>query len=304
MATSQGVDYMATQQADKVRALRENGIEFVARYYDNSGGASAKCLDAAEVAVLHAAGLQIFTVFETCAGVCAGSCSGSPCGADYFTRAQGLADAMAALVAARRAGQPSGSPIYFAIDYDASDDDLVAITEYFDGVGDTLNRTYPIGVYGSYRVCAYAQEHWPAVAHQWQTYAWSAGRKLDGIDMYQHKNGQELGGVSVDLNEAYVTGWSAADTSSPNAGEEDMEALQRSGGHLVAPYVRAGTTLHLANPGKDPVTVKEVKTVEPDQVFAQNLTVGGYSQQSVRITGDGGPLFVEEPGNLVATIER
>ena len=83
-----------------------------------------------------------------------------------------------------------------------------------------------------------------------------------------------------------------------------MEALQRSGGHLVAPYVRAGTTLHLANPGKDPVTVKEVKTVEPDQVFASNLTVGGYSQKSVRITGDGGPLFVEEPGNLVATIER
>lgn len=302
MATSNGVDYMATQHADKVLALKASGVEFVARYYDNSGGTSAKCLDAAEVALLHAAGLQIFTVFETCAGVCTGSCIGSPCGADYFTRAQGVADAMATLDAAQKAGQPAGSPVYFAVDYDASDDDLIAITEYFNGVDAALKGAYAIGVYGSYRVCAYAQEHWPAVAHQWQTYAWSGGLKLDGIDMYQHKNGQELGGVSVDLNEAYVSGWSAADTSGPNAGEDDMEALQRSGNHLVAPYVRAGMTLHLANPWNDQVAVKEVKTVEPDQVFARDLTVPGYSHQSVRILGDGGPLFVEDDGRLVATL--
>jgi hypothetical protein len=300
MATRQGIDYMATQPLATARAFKANGIDFVARYYDNSVGASAKCLDAAEVATLHAAGLEIFTVFETCAGVCTGSCTGAPCGADYFRRQQGSADGAAALAAAQAAGQPTGSQIYFAVDYDASDVDLVSITQYFNGVYDALGGSYTVGVYGSYRVCKYAQDHWPAVPHQWQTYAWSAGQKLAGMDLYQYQNGQQLAGVSVDLDEAYVAGWAGTNTRRG----EDMEALQRAAGHLVAPYVHAGTTLHLANPGPKPIRVSEVKTGDPDQLFAKDVTVGPFGHTTVAITADGGPLFVEAGGVLVGTLER
>ena len=83
-----------------------------------------------------------------------------------------------------------------------------------------------------------------------------------------------------------------------------MEPLQRAAGHLVAAYVRGGTTLHLANPGPTAVRVSEVKTIDPDQLFAQNLTVGPYGHKMVAITADGGPLFVEDGGGLVGTLER
>src|SRR5947209_6722595 len=115
---------MNTQSPAAIAALKANGVAFVCRYYDASGGTSAKCLDAAEAQALLAAGLQIFVVYET-----------APTSVAYFTRAQGATDAAAAQLAAQRAGQPAQFPIYFAVDYDASDADLQGpITAYFNGV--------------------------------------------------------------------------------------------------------------------------------------------------------------------------
>ena len=88
---------MDTQLAVTIGCLRDEGLTFVCRYYDDSGNRSAKCMDRAEVDALHAAGLQIFSVYETCAGVCTGRCTGSPCGVEYFTQAQGEYDGRAAL---------------------------------------------------------------------------------------------------------------------------------------------------------------------------------------------------------------
>ncbi len=199
--TTQGVDYMSTQDAARVAALKASGLGFVCRYYDGSGGTSAKCLDAAEAQALIAAGLQIFTVFET-----------APTDVAYFSRARGRSDGDAARTAAQAAGQPARFPIFFAVDYDASDADLVGpITEYFNGVNERLAGAYPIGVYGSFRVCQFAKAHWPAVPRLWQTYAWSGGQKADGLDLYQYQNDLQIGGVSVDRDEAYVAGWGPAE---------------------------------------------------------------------------------------------
>src|SRR5437588_4833777 len=173
---------MDTQLAVTIGCLRDEGLTFVCRYYDDSGNRSAKCMDRAEVDALHAAGLQIFSVYETCAGLCTGGCTGSPCGVEYFTQAQGEYDGRAALEAARSAGQPKVTPIYFAIDYDAGFDELDVITDYFSGINDVLAGEYSIGVYGSYRVCEFARDRWPAVSHRWQTYAWSRGERLVEVD--------------------------------------------------------------------------------------------------------------------------
>ena len=194
---SYGIDYSNTQSDATHACFKANGIDFVCRYYDASGGKSAKTLDKKEADALHAAGLQIFTVYETLGNHI-----------EYFTREQGTFDGVIARAAAQAAGQPGQQPIFFAVDFETSDGDLAGpITEYFNGVYEAMAAVYPLGVYGSYRTCAFAQAHWPVVRHQWQTYAWSYGQKLAGIDVYQHLNDQTLCGVNVDFDEGFVSGW-------------------------------------------------------------------------------------------------
>src|SRR5258707_1814605 len=119
---------MNTQSPATVAALKANNVAFVCRYYDASGGTSAKCLDAAEAQTLLAIGFEIFVVYET-----------APTAVGYFSRAQGRTDGDAARAAAQGAGQPAQCPIFFAVDYDASDADLSGpITEYFNGVDDRI----------------------------------------------------------------------------------------------------------------------------------------------------------------------
>ena len=85
---------------------------------------------------------------------------------------------------------------------------------------------------------------------------------------------------------------------------EDMETLQRVSNHLVAPYARQGSTLHLANPDGAPIPVSIIKDGAGTVAFAQNLQVAPYTHVGVPITVDAAPLFVEDQGSsLVATIE-
>jgi len=37
----------------------------------------------------------------------------------------------------------------------------------------------------------------------WQTYGWSGGKVVPGVHIYQRKNGQKLGGITVDLDVMY-----------------------------------------------------------------------------------------------------
>lgn len=200
----EGVDYAATTTHANELCFVNNGKSFVCRYYDNSGGTSAKILDAAEATSLHSAGLRINAVYETCAGVCTFDCAGSPCGVAYFTPAQGTYDGTQAKASAQRAGQPGTAPIYFAIDYDASDADLVTITEYFNAVYNAINGAYPLGVYGSYQVCEYARLHWPGVPYRWQAVGWNPGGLVSaGVNIWQNVFDQLLCNVRVDMDRQF-----------------------------------------------------------------------------------------------------
>ena len=75
----------------------------------------------------------------------------------HFTYSSGYSDAMEAYSQARAVGQPAGSAIYFAVDFNAQL--LEPIDEYFHGIAAGMaaasggNAGYAIGVYGSGAVC-------------------------------------------------------------------------------------------------------------------------------------------------------
>jgi hypothetical protein len=128
-------------------ALKDRGYDFVLRYYSNN---ASKNLSLGEARALSAAGLRIGVVWET---------SGTHAG--FFSRAQGLADGAQAFRMAKEViGQPFGSAIYFAVDYDPTQADLDgAISNYFTGVHAALyvanegEPSYRVGVYGSGLCC-------------------------------------------------------------------------------------------------------------------------------------------------------
>jgi len=146
MAVLRGLD-TTDELTRHARALKAQGIDFVLRYYSHS---AAKNLSLGEARALCAAGLRIGVVWET---------SGTHVG--YFTRAQGLADGACAFRTASEAiGQPHGSAIYFAVDYDPTQADIDgAIADYFTGVHAALYVAgegvlpYEVGVYGSGLCC-------------------------------------------------------------------------------------------------------------------------------------------------------
>ena len=123
--------------------LKHNGFGFVMRYY-SPNPANAKNLTLPEAQALVHAGLLLGVVFESTAKR---SLSG---------RAAGVADAQSAHnSAANKIGQPAGSPIYFAVDFDAAPNEIPTVIEYFKGVHEGLAQAnggtsrYQVGVYGS-----------------------------------------------------------------------------------------------------------------------------------------------------------
>lgn len=134
------------QMTRHAQALRRQGIDFVMRYYSHN---TAKNLGADEARALAAAGLRVGAVWES-AGTHAG----------YFSRNQGQSDGAGALALARAVGQPLGSSIYFAVDYDPTQADLEGpVADYFAGVTSTLGSGYRLGVYGSGMCCGFLLDH-------------------------------------------------------------------------------------------------------------------------------------------------
>lgn len=190
---AKGFDCATPLSADKAKALAAEGFAFACRYLVPERY-SWKRLTKAEAEAISEAGLNIVCVFETTASRASGGA------------AAGQADGKEALKEARLIGQPEGSAIYFAVDYDAQPDDYTAIEAYLRAAATELDG-YGVGVYGSYAVIE-AMTKRGACKHFWQTYAWSRGQKSAKMNIYQYKNGQTVAGVSLDLNESYgAEGW-------------------------------------------------------------------------------------------------
>ncbi|MGV9553563.1 glycoside hydrolase domain-containing protein, partial [Streptomyces ardesiacus] len=92
-------------------------------------------------------GLRCFPIYQTWAR-----------SVDYYSPEQGVTDCMTASYKAEEHGFKPGARIYFAVDYDAVDDEVTSyILPYFRSVRDEMNRLgspYKIGVYGPRNACS------------------------------------------------------------------------------------------------------------------------------------------------------
>ncbi|QQZ60527.1 DUF1906 domain-containing protein [Paenibacillus sonchi] len=229
---AKGFDCAAPLTKTLAKKFREGGYEFACRYLVPSGW---KRLTKSEAAAISAGGLQIVSVFETTANRALGG------------RAAGLTDGAAAAQTALAVGQPAGSRIYFAVDFDASAKQMDTIIQYLKAAGEAA-RNFRTGVYGSAAVVEAAMAA-KACTGFWQTYAWSKGRKAEGIHIYQYDNGpkglgQPIYGVNVDLNQSSgdVGWWNTLTTiQQPDgcAGEVNDYMLNKEDANKIIAFIQA-----------------------------------------------------------------
>ncbi|NOU85071.1 DUF1906 domain-containing protein [Paenibacillus sp. LMG 31460] len=188
---TKGFDCSTPLTAQTAAAFVNDGYLFVARYLVPSG---YKALTKSESETISEAGLQIVSVFETTANRALGG------------RSAGLADGATAVQVAHNLGQPPGSCIYFAVDFDASSAQMPTIIAYIRAASEATPE-YTTGVYGSYTVME-AVRNAGACSHFWQTYAWSGGKKANFINIYQYLNDVVEHGIGVDYDDSYGNeGW-------------------------------------------------------------------------------------------------
>jgi hypothetical protein len=228
-----GVDYSWARPSPS--GLHSAGYTFAARYlsFDTTG----KNVTAAEAQALQAAGVDVVANWENGAS-------------DALKgRARGVSDAQEAQRQAVAAGMPPDRPIYFSVDFDASQSQQPAINDYFDGVASVLGvaRT---GAYGGFfpikRLFDAGKITWG-----WQTFAWSGGRWDPRAQVRQVQNGVVIAGGECDIDEAQTDDFGqwqrpsgtaeSADGASPDFdgdGYPDLVATWTSG--IMTAYLNTG----------------------------------------------------------------
>jgi peptidoglycan hydrolase-like protein with peptidoglycan-binding domain len=190
---NKGIDFTTPLTQAKAKEVAATGIEFVCRYLVPARYAH-KRITKAEAQNITNAGMKIVCVFESTADRVKG-------GAEA-----GRIDGKLALAETKLVGQPIGTTVYFAVDYDAPATDYDIIEEYLRNAFVELPG-YAVGVYGSYAVVEEMYRR-KACTHFWQTYAWSKGKLSEHTNVYQYKNGVNVCGINADLNNSFGNeGW-------------------------------------------------------------------------------------------------
>jgi hypothetical protein len=184
MTSIPGVDYAWSHPGGK--ALAAAGKKFAARYLSTDAD---KNITRTEADDLAAHGVSSVVVWESTAK------------RPLSGRAAGISDAKTATAQAAAAGIPPGRPVYFAVDFDATARQMPTVMAYLDGAASVLG-TARTGVYGGYDTVKAAFDGGHA-RWAWQTRAWSEGHWDPRAHIRQGAT-QTIGGVSCDLNSAYV----------------------------------------------------------------------------------------------------
>jgi hypothetical protein len=193
---ARGID-LAIDSRDVAQELKGSGLHFVARYY-RSPLSRWPTLSPQEARAVTSNDMKLVAIWEYLAQ--------RP---EHFSYDKGYADALAAYQQARAIGQPSGSAIYFAVDFNAQERDIVgAINQYFRGVRAALaaagggSPPYRVGVYGSGAVCLYLKRMQLA-EYTWlsASTAWSGSRDFGDWNIRQGRRSATLS-FDHDINEA------------------------------------------------------------------------------------------------------
>lgn len=182
MTLTPGVDYAWSHPGGA--ALQAAGKQFACRYLSPD---SNKNLTRTEADDLAAHGVWAVVVWESTADRAKAG------------QAAGVADAKTAATQAAACGMPSSRPIYFAVDFDATPGDQVAIDAYLDGAASVIGRDR-VGIYGGYYPVKRALDGGKA-AWAWQTMGWSGGQ-WDPRAVIRQGAQKTINGVSCDLNTA------------------------------------------------------------------------------------------------------
>jgi Domain of unknown function (DUF1906) len=190
-----GVDLAADSSA-MVDDIAANRVDFVARYY-REPDSRWPALSAGEAQLLSSRGLKIVAIWE--------AHSADPW---HFSYASGYHDAAAAYAEARAIGQPPGTAIYFAVDFNARSWDLGAIDEYFRGIAAGLAAAnggapfYAVGVYGSGFVCQDVKGTGLA-RYSWlsNSVSWDGSGSYDDWNILQGEESAALG-FDIDSDQA------------------------------------------------------------------------------------------------------
>lgn len=124
----------------RIEYLKENGISIVGRYLTGD----SKSLRPGEAQRLLNAGIRFFPIFQ------------ETYYSDDVTKYNynlGVSDARKAISKARQYGIPAGNIIYFAIEFDPTQDQIdTYVVPYFQAIKENIGE-YCVGVYGTRNVC-------------------------------------------------------------------------------------------------------------------------------------------------------
>lgn len=184
----EGVDYSLARPSPS--GLYRVGKRFVCRYYAKLP--NKKCLTQVEAKALMDAGLAIVGNYEQAQGTALGGFSA------------GVAAAKLAHQQQHDCATPVGAwdhrPIYFSVDFDATNAQMPTVSAFFDGVASVIGRERT-GAYGGYRAISWLFDH-GKIMWGWQTYAWSSGRWDKRAHIQQYHNDVVVAGGACDLDRA------------------------------------------------------------------------------------------------------
>lgn len=132
----------------RAAALKAEGVRYVGRYLTNPSTTSLpeKAIQPGELQTIADSGLRCFPIYQTFGR-----------DASSFSYTAGRAAGQAAINAALDHGFKSGTRIFFAVDFDAMDNEVTAsVLPHFKGIVDAVaddGNRYLIGVYGPRNVC-------------------------------------------------------------------------------------------------------------------------------------------------------
>lgn len=170
--------------------LAKNGVQVVSLYLSRDPSKNAK---PADIKAAHSHGIAIILNWESQAGApLNGSQQGTRDARDWLSQKN-------ALVKAVGYGPKNKLGAYFSCDRDTVPADYLRIDQYYGATKAELAGAALNGVYGEKALIEHLHNA-GLTACEWQTYAWSGGVQSPQADFFQYKNGQNLGGASVDFD--------------------------------------------------------------------------------------------------------